>query len=47
MTCDSRFDLSGTTVTLGNDSENGGLDGKRRICMPMTSNYEYVGNRTT
>jgi hypothetical protein len=38
MLCDCRRDLSGTTGTLGNDSENGGLDGKKRICIPMTSN---------
>jgi hypothetical protein len=47
MTWDSRFDFSEKVVTLGNDRENGGLDGKRRMCIPMTSNYEYVGNRTT
>jgi hypothetical protein len=32
---------------LGNDSENGGLDGRRSNCIPKTSSWEYVGDHTT
>lgn len=44
---DSCFALSEMIGTLGNDSENGDLDGRRSSCIPKTSSWEYVGDHTT
>ena len=32
---------------LGNDSENGDLEGRRSNCIPKTSSWQYVGDHTT
>jgi len=47
MERDSCFAPSEMIGTLGNDSENGDLDGRRSNCMPNTSSWEYVGDHTT